>query len=234
MGYYPVFLKSESLKVFLAGAGEVGRRKASSLLQSGLGDLLWVDPQVSREALAAMPGYCGGPDFSVLLESPGLRYEQRAACEQDLEGRSLAFAATGCRKTNAMLAEACRARGILCNVIDAPDEGDFIAPAHFRQGDILVAFATGGHSPALARRLREDLQGWLGGRYGPLLDLLARLRPLLLELGAPSAENREVFRALVNSELAGALARGDQEAARAILAGCLPEELRSRIGEILS
>ena len=73
----------------------------------------------------------------------------------------LGFAATSNRETNDAVARACTERGILCNCADAPKDSSFIVPALVEQGNIAIALSTGGASPALARKIREDLETWL-------------------------------------------------------------------------
>jgi len=96
-----------------------------------------------------------------------------------------------------------------------------------------VAVSTAGHSPALARRIKQDLQEYLGLRYAPFLALMGRLRPLILGLGRPSAENTQLFRALVQSPLAEALQARDMQRARELLLQLLPVELHREIDEVL-
>jgi precorrin-2 dehydrogenase/sirohydrochlorin ferrochelatase len=259
MGYYPLFLKLGAVKILLAGAGEVGRRKAVDLLACGPADMLWVDPGVSFDDLlqnaefkqkdwsifdfenSDYPGpasFFYGDGFRTgLVGYPGLKYEQRQVQPEDVEGRALVFAATGSRAVNRMLADVCAKRGIFCNVVDAPTEGNFFVPAHFCQGSILLALSTGGISPALSRRLRQDLQEWFGERYTPLLTVMARIRPLVLGLeafgGLEGSSRATIFRNLINSELAAALTNRDMPRARDLLLQFLPPPLHSCIGDIL-
>jgi precorrin-2 dehydrogenase/sirohydrochlorin ferrochelatase len=273
MGYYPLFLKLGSVKVLLAGAGEVGRRKAVDLLACGPAELLWVDPGVSFAELlesvefkekdwaafdfssAEYPGPASLPfhtlrqhDYSDASVRPGvsgqtglyafprLIYEQRQVRPEDVEGRALIFAATGSRAVNRMLADICAKRGVFCNVVDAPTEGNFFVPAHFNQGNILLALSTGGISPALARRLRAELQEWFGNRYTPLLTVMARIRPLILGLeafGGLEVNRAVIFRNLINSELGAALTDKDLNKAGELLLKFLPQPLHSCIGDIL-
>lgn len=222
MRYYPLLLNLQNVRVLVAGAGEVGHRKATDVLICEPAELLLVDPHQSRDTLPAN-----------LLEAPNLRFEQRDVTGEDVKGKGLVFAATGCRATNAMLAKACHEAGIFCNVIDAPTDGDFIVPAHFRKGDFLLALATGGYSPALAKRLRMELQEWVGTRYSPLLTVMGRVRPLVLALGSETKDNSAVFRQLVYSGLATALADGNKKQATKILRSVLPKPLHKHIGDIL-
>jgi len=221
MSFYPVYLRLQGRRCLVAGLGGVGRRKLCSLLDAGAEEVLALDP--------------GEPDARLrsLLEKPGVHFAQRRFQESDLEGCFLACIATPDRNENDRIAHLCRERGVLCNVADAPDAGDFIVPAQACCGDLRVAVSTAGHSPALARRIKQDLQDYLGLRYASFLALMGRLRPLILGLGRPTAENSELFRALVDSPLADALQRNDADRARELLEELLPQELHPGIDEVL-
>ncbi len=205
----------------VAGAGGVGRRKIGTLLEAAPEELLIIDPSPPDARLRE------------LLKHPALRFEQRYFEESDLDGLFLAVAATPHRETNARIGRLCRERGILCNVVDAPDEGDFIVPAQTCCGDLRVAVSTSGHSPALARRIKQDLQEYLGLRYKPIVTLMGRLRPLVLDLGRPTPENTDLFHTLVESPLIDALQAKDMVRARMVLLEILPPELHQTIDEVL-
>ena len=221
MGYYPLLLDLAEADLLVVGAGAVGRRKIASLLAAAPRSVTVLDPfldeDTARELEAFGPVVCRTRDF----------------IPADLAGKTLVFAATDNPEVNAFVAGLCQKNGIPCNSITAPDAGSFIVPAHFRSGDILVTVSTGGHSPALAKRLREELEAWVGKRYTPLLSVLGRLRPLLLELGLPSGENSAVFRSVTFSALADLLEQGERAQAEALLLRLLPKPLHARVGELL-
>ena len=217
---YPIFLELAGGRVLVVGAGEVGRRKIAGLAGRGLRHILVLDPAApEKDELLA----CGAR----------VEYRNRPFEPADASGMSLVFACTNNRKINAAVGKACRAQGVLCNVADAPAESDFFVPALVEHGDIILAVGTGGAGPALTRFLREELEDWLGTRYTALAAFLKRLRPLLLGLGLETGENTRIFRALVRSSLAEALAGDDPDAARAILRELLPEPLHAVIGDLL-
>ena len=217
---YPIFLELGGGRVLVVGAGEVGRRKIAGLAGRGLSRIWVLDPAApEKDELLA----CGAR----------VKYRNRPFAPADVLGMSLVFACTNNREVNSAVAKACRAQGVLCNVADAPAESDFFVPALVERGDIILAVGTGGAGPALTRFLREELEGWLGTRYTALAAFLKRLRPLLLGLGFETGENTRIFRALVRSSLAEALAGNDPDAARAILRELLPEPLHAAIGDLL-
>jgi len=221
MTFYPLFVDLRGKDILVAGAGSVGQRKIAGLGPVGPRCITVVDPGLDAERIAELKTL--GP----------VECYARGFAPQDVQGKFLVFAATNVRAVNAEIAALCLEKGILCNSVDAPDEGSFIVPAHFTCDGITVALSTGGHSPALARLLREDLESFVEKRYTHLLQVLSRLRPLLLNLGLPAQENTVLFRALVRSPLAGQLECGDHAAAEATLSRLLPEPLLDRVGEIL-
>lgn len=218
--YYPLYLDLSDKRVLVVGAGEVGLRKAMSVLEASPGRLEVVDPAFRSgipSCLAQSMAVCHARTFE----------------PADLENKNIVFAATDNREVNAHIASLSAQKGILCNVTDAPGEGDFIVPAHFMRDDICVSLCTQGQSPALARKLRRELEAWFGNRYGPLLAIMGRLRPVLLELGLPSEENSALFRSLLQSPLADYLEQHDLAAAASLLASYLPEPLHVRMGELM-
>lgn len=221
MAHYPLFIDLSSRRALVVGAGNVGRRKAGSLIAAGIDELTIVDP-----ALAETPDLF--PAGSARLCCLG-----RAFRPEDLQGKDLVFAAAGGKEANAEVIRLCREHGILCNSADSPDAGDFFVPAHFSHDGITVALSTGGRSPALARLLREELEAFIGNRYTPLLTIMGRLRPLILELELPAGRNSELFRLLVRSALPELLEHGNTADAAALLREHLPPQLHSRLGELL-
>jgi precorrin-2 dehydrogenase/sirohydrochlorin ferrochelatase len=121
--------------------------------------------------------------------------------EQDIAGAYLVIAATNDAAVNEAVARACRKRGILVNAATSPDEGTFVVPSVVERGDLLIAISTCGDSPALARKVREDLERTYGTEYGVFLDKMANLRRRLLRDVADEAVRRKVYQAVVESDV---------------------------------
>ncbi|MCL2124295.1 MAG: bifunctional precorrin-2 dehydrogenase/sirohydrochlorin ferrochelatase [Desulfovibrionaceae bacterium] len=216
--YYPLFLDLSRARCLVVGAGAVGRRKIAALLEAGVRELLVLDPEPAESAL--------------LPDHPALLFEARCFRPEDLAGCALVFAASCSRETNAAVAAACAEQGNFCNCVDAPLEGSCIVPATARAGDMMLALSTGGASPAYARHLREELEGWLHDK-APLAALLGRIRPRLLALEKDTMQNTALLRALVQSGIGAALAAGDLARCTQLLAAALPEELHPWMAEFL-
>lgn len=221
MRHYPISLSLEGKRCLVVGGGGVGWRKLATLLSCSPAEVLVLE---TAEPSVELRG---------LLEHPAALLTRRGFEESDLDDRILVVIATGDRECNARIAQSCRERGVLCNVVDAPEEGDFIVPAHICLGDLVVTVSTSGQSPALARAIRQDLQEYLALRYENFLTVMGRLRPLVLGLRVSTGENTELFRALVASDLANSLQEKDLARARAVLVQLLPPPLHSMIDEVL-
>jgi siroheme synthase-like protein len=142
----------------LVGGGEVANRKARKLLQARA-KVVVISPEVEPE-----------------LASMAVEVRQRPYRAGDLEGAFLVFAATDRREVNAAVAREARERGIPVNVADSPAEGDFALPSTLRRGRLQVAVSTGGASPALARRIRQELEDVFAFEWANLVEELSRAR----------------------------------------------------------
>ena len=221
MRCYPMFVSLEGRNCLVVGAGQVGLRKIISLADCGAGQVLVLE---RREPDAAL---------RELASRPGISVERRDFAKSDLDGMFLAIAATSDPALNSRIAALCKARGVLCNVIDAPEQGSFIVPSSVVRGDLTIAITTGGHSPALTKTIRKDLQERFGEEYAQFLRLMGRLRPHVLELGGETKDNSALFRGLVGSGLLAALRTVDMRLAETELKAHLPEELHHLIPELL-
>ncbi|MBG0789956.1 MAG: bifunctional precorrin-2 dehydrogenase/sirohydrochlorin ferrochelatase [Desulfovibrionaceae bacterium] len=221
MRYYPMFVNLENRTCLVVGAGAVGKRKLLSLLDFGAGRVHVVD---TREPDAGTK--------AVLLRE-NVSFSRREFSEQDLDGVFLVIACTSSEAVNGRIAELCEQRGILCNIADQPEKSGFIVPATVDRGDLTIAVSTAGRSPAVAKRIRKELQENFGDEYAGLLTVMGRVRPLMLGLDRPTEENTGVFRSLANSDLLAALKARNLDSAVEILKESLPEPLHSTIPELL-
>jgi precorrin-2 dehydrogenase/sirohydrochlorin ferrochelatase len=207
MGYYPAMIDLTDRLCLVVGGGEVGRRKVSALLEAGA-RVRVIEP-APDEAL-----WSGVPRDRVELKaepfSPG-----------HLDGVGLVVAATDDPAVNAAVFSAAWERNVLVNVVDAPAWCSFIVPAVVRRGDLLVAVSTSGASPAVAARIRREIEARYGPEWGPVLTLMRRVRERLLARGRPPAENRGLFQRLADSNLVDLVAAGDESAVNGLLAEVL-------------
>lgn len=101
----------------------------------------------------------------------------------DLRGAFMAIAATDDKGINQVIAREGAARGVLVNIVDDAGNSDFILPALLRRGNVTVAISTSGQSPALARKLRLELEKYFGNELDSLSELISEVRAELKKQG---------------------------------------------------
>lgn len=159
---YPVFLDLADQPVVVIGAGSVAARKVKTLLAAGA--------KVTVISPAAEPA------IRKLAAAGKLHWVRRAYRHGDLRGACLVVAATDNLDVNRAVSVDARRRKLLVNCIAPPAAGNFIVPSLIQRGGITLAISTGGASPAFAKRLRLDLERFLGNRYPALLKRMAKTR----------------------------------------------------------
>lgn len=205
--YYPLFLSLAGRTAVVVGGGAVAARRVRLLIECGA-QVRVISPSFS-------------PEFDPLKGRPDLTIIQRPYRADDLEGAMLALASTDDAVVNQRVAQDARLRGVLVNVADQPALCDFIVPSLVRRGDLTVAISTGGASPALAKRLREELEETIGPEYEEFLKLLKETRRRVQEEEGDPERRRAVFERLVASDLLERLRRGDRAGAVAKLEALL-------------
>jgi siroheme synthase-like protein len=180
-------LDLESRDVLVAGAGSVAYEKLEGLLASG-----------ARVTVVALE--VSEPVERLVRERriALVRGRYRSAA---LDGRYLVVAATSTREVNEQVHADAEARTMLCNVVDVPALCSFILPAVHRQGPIAVAVSTGGASPALAQRLRDDIARLVGREHAELAERLRSLRPWAQRHLGTYDERKAFFARIVDEAL---------------------------------
>lgn len=189
---YPIMLDLRGWPCLVAGGGEVAARKIAGLLAAG--------------AVVTVVSPTLGEGCAALVAAERVTHYPRPVAPADVQGMRLVIAATDASEVNAAVAAAAQAGGALVNVVDAPERGNFWLPAVVRRGDLTLTVATGTASPALARRLRQELETRYGPEWGTFIALLGALRPLILDRVADAGARRALFRALAASDIPTRLA----------------------------
>ena len=198
---YPVSLELGGRGALVVGELAVANGKAEALADAG------------AMVTVVAQGPAGVLDR---LERDGrMTVRRRWFAPDDLDGMFLCVAASPDPVERAAIHREARARQVLVNVMDDPAHCDFAAPAVVRRGDLAIAVSTGGRSPALASRLREQLEGRYGPEWAALLDLLAEVRAQTIAALPDVGERIRRWRgALRLDELEALLRDGRQEEAR--------------------
>jgi precorrin-2 dehydrogenase / sirohydrochlorin ferrochelatase len=163
---FPIFLKLEGRQCLVVGAGSVAEGKVRGLLDAGA-----IVRVVAPKAVFQIRQWDS--------ESK-LKWEPREFAAGDLGGGvSIVIAATNSHEVNTQIFHEARLRGVLCNAVDDPENCDFYYPAVVNRGDLQIAISTNGRSPALAQRLRKDLEEQFGPEYEAWVEELGEAREQL-------------------------------------------------------
>lgn len=207
MRYYPVFLDIAGKPVVVIGGGNIAHQKVVGLLKAGA-DVTVISPELN-------------PAMAKLSSEGRLRHIERDYASGDLEGYVLAFVATDDRSVNATVAAEGKERRVWVNAVDDPPYCDFIMPGIAQQGELIVAVSTSGKSPAMARKMREELEAFLTEDYARMLELAAEVRAELRERDA--VVDSEVWNKALDGELRSLLAEGKRAEAKERLLRSLSE-----------
>ena len=184
MPFYPVNLRIDKRLCLVIGGGGVALRKVKGLLEA-MARIRIISPVIDEE-------------LRLLVDTGKVEWLPREYVEGDLKGAFLVFAATNARDVQFRIQkEAAKSSTIMLNSADDPEGSDFHVPAYFRRGKMLITISTGGGSPALAKKIREQLEKEIGPEYEAVVDLLALIRERLLDGHEEAAVHTALFRRLL-------------------------------------
>ncbi|WP_434035243.1 precorrin-2 dehydrogenase/sirohydrochlorin ferrochelatase family protein [Formosa sp. 4Alg 33] len=141
---YPIFLKVNQLDVLIVGGGNVGLEKLSFLLKSSpnaVVDVISIDFLEELKTLAN--------------QHPNVNLIQKAYDISDLENRHFVIGCTDNLDVNLQINKDAKAKHLLVNIADTPDQCDFYLGGVVTKGHVKIAISTNGKSPTTAKRLRQ-------------------------------------------------------------------------------
>lgn len=178
---FPVFLRLAGRICLVVGAGRIGEGKISGLLAGGATVRV-----VAPRATDTVVGWA---------REGRITLAQRPFEPGDLDGVFLAVVSTASRELNGRIFRLAERRNILCNVVDDPPHCHFYYPSVVKRGDLQIAISTNGQSPALAQRLRRELERQFGPVYARWVEHLGRTRRRLFRSPMdPPARRRLLYR----------------------------------------
>jgi len=176
---FPMFLKLSGRPCLVVGAGSIAESKIVSLLEAG-GRLRVVAPEAT-------------PQVRSWAQSNEIQWHQRPFEPHDLDGIFLVVAATSSTELHKRIFEEATRRGVLCNIVDVPALCDFYYPAVVQRGALQIAISTSGESPALAQRLRKQLEEHFGAEYEEWLAQLGEARDKVQSAGLDPEERKRLL-----------------------------------------
>jgi precorrin-2 dehydrogenase/sirohydrochlorin ferrochelatase len=183
---FPIFLKLGGRPCLVVGAGTVAESKIASLIEA--------DAKVLVVAPDATPG------VRSWAQAKRIEWRQRGFQPGDLAGIFIVVAATSSTELHKQIFQEARRRGVLCNIVDVPELCDFYYPAVVQRGALQLAVSTSGQSPALAQRLRIELEEQFGPEYEAWLEYLGEARDKLLSQKLDPEERKRLLHKLASKE----------------------------------
>ena len=215
--FYIACLKLEGRRCLVVGGGDVGLEKVEGLLACN-GDVVLVAPDAIEP-------------LRELAAEGSIRWERRRYEAGDLDGTFMAIAATSDTEVNIAVYEDAERRAMLVNVVDVPPLCNFILPAIVRTGPLAIAISTAGASPALAKRIRDQIADEYGTPYARLAIMLNEVRGWAKGTLPTYQDRKRFFESIVNGDPdpVELLRRGDEQAVRDLI-----EAARHSAGEALA
>jgi precorrin-2 dehydrogenase/sirohydrochlorin ferrochelatase len=179
MSLFPMFVKLDGRRCLVVGAGSVAEAKIESLLAAGA-SVRVVAPRAT-------------PRIREWARQERVEWIAREYMPADLAGAFLVIAATGSPALHEDIYAEAQSRGVLCNAVDEPQRCDFYFPAVVRRGELQIAISTGGASPALAQRLRKELEQRFGPEWEAWVAQLGRTRDELKSIPMPPEQRKRLL-----------------------------------------
>lgn len=201
MDYLPIFVRLQGQAAVVVGGGRVALRKVDLLRKAGARVTI-VAPQLTEELKALV-------EAARQTSAPVLRHVEARFEPSHLEGAQLVIAATSLREVNAGVSQAARERNVPVNVVDDPELSTFIFPAIIDRSPVVVAVGSGGRSPVLARRVREQLEALLPARLGALARFVGDRRKEVQE-ALPPGERRPFWERIIGGIVGSRVLAGDE------------------------
>ncbi len=189
MSLFPIFLKLAARPCIVIGAGHLAESKIESL-RAANARITVIAPKASER-------------IRELAVGGEIEYRERPYAEGDLTGNFLVVAATNVPAVNRAVFEEATEKGVLCNAVDDPPFCDFYFPSVVRRGDLQIAISTAGASPALAQKIRKDINAQLPLDAGEWLADLGNLRREVVAAEPLNDERKWLLHQLAQREVCG-------------------------------
>jgi len=183
---FPLFLKLESCPCLVVGAGTIAEGKIAGLLEA--------------QATVRVVAPEATPQVQSWAQEKKLEWQQRNYEPSDLQGMFLVVAATSSAELHEQIFAEARRQNVLCNVVDVPHLCDFFYPAVVRRGALQIAISTAGESPALAQRLRKELEVQFGPDYEAWITALGEARAEIAARDLTTEDRKELMHQLASEE----------------------------------
>lgn len=203
MKYYPICLDVAAKRCVIIGGGEIAARKITFLLNCRA-KIIVVSPQINEK-------------INVFVQEGKIEWSNHKYQDKDLNDAFLVIIATDDSELNKQISREAKNKGILVNMVDSAEDSTFILPAILSRGSLNIAISTEGKSPALAKKIRDDLSEMFGKEYIGFVELLGNLRQTVKTTFDTQSKRAIIWNKLLTSELLDLLKKGRRDMISVVL-----------------
>jgi precorrin-2 dehydrogenase / sirohydrochlorin ferrochelatase len=178
-------LRLEGKQVVVVGGGKVAERKVTGLLRTG-SHITVISPYATDE-------------LKMLASCGRIQWLEKSFSKEDIEGAFLIFAATNDNELNQYIKMAASDQQLV-TIADDPEGSNFHVPSHIQRGRLSIAVSTGGASPTLSRKIREQLELQFDEGFEAYLEFLFSARQWVLKEVKDSSRKRKILTAIASEE----------------------------------
>ena len=193
MAYYPIFVDLTNRPCLVVGGGRIGLEKVHGLLRAEA-NITIISPELI-------------PELRAMVSREQINHLARKYIPGDILGYEIVIVATNDKKMNAEIHTEGRSCNIWVNSADDASNCDFILPSVVRRGSITIGISTGGGSPAMARRVSEELSDYFTEDFEGLAEILAEVRSELKHLGVLKQIDQKTWQQAIDGPLRALIAQ---------------------------
>ena len=183
--FYPVNINLDNMNIIIIGGGKVAFRKCKNFIEFEK-RVTVVAPELNES-------------FGEIIDKVEIIRDKFKI--EYLDGFNIAVVATDDKNINSEIADICKSKGIMVNVVDDRGFSDFTVSSYVRRGDLLIGISTGGKSPALSARIRRELEEKYDDNFVEYIEILGNIREKVIKKYNDKSERKAVLIKLANMSL---------------------------------
>lgn len=199
MAYFPMFVDMTERECLIVGGGNVAYRKVIVMLDFGA-KVTVVAEDICDELRKLTIDDIASEDKTgsyTANKENRITFIKRRFEPKDCDGMEMVIAATDDNALNHEIAEYCKAKDIMVNVVDQKADCSFIFPSYIKEKNLVAAFSSGGNSPVLTQYLKGKEQEILTPFLGELNEYMGQIREKVIAQYDTEAERKRVFKEIL-------------------------------------
>lgn len=191
MAYFPFYIDISDKFCLVVGGGKIALRKIQILLKFDA-KIIVIAPNICEDIYIIKKSYDEKNDNDRIL-----LYKKKFV-DDDIVNAEFVIAATNDKLLNSHISEICKKNNKMINVVDVKEECSFVFPAIIKNEELVISISTGGNSPAMAAKIKNDIQKFIPEYYGSLIEILGEQRECIKKEVYNSKNRKQVYDELIH------------------------------------